>query len=128
MLKIFDDKNNTELLVLDLRCQVECAQFSPVSSTMFCAVDAQGTVSVYNLSVDKRKPIRQQKIVPNEELTRVVYSPDSPMLFVGDQNGNVHSFKLSPNLRNSLTGNSEEEKRKLNRVVDDLLKSRQGFV
>ena len=29
MLKLFDDKDGTELLAFDLDCTVECAQFSP---------------------------------------------------------------------------------------------------
>ena len=47
------------------------------------------------------KPICVQRIIPRKtgRLNHISFSPTHPIIIVGDSTGQIHSLKLSPNLR-----------------------------
>lgn len=54
---------------------------------------------MFDLNVNKRGPIAQQRIVKKGKLTHVEFNPIEPIILAGDDRGGVMSLKLSPNLR-----------------------------
>ncbi|MED6278109.1 cytoplasmic dynein with WD40 domain [Goodea atripinnis] len=58
-------------------------------------------VHVFDLSINKHEAICQQTVVAKKKtrLTHIEFNPISPIIIVGDDQGNVTSLKLSPNLR-----------------------------
>ena len=47
------------------------------------------------------KPICVQRIIPRKtgRLNHISFNPTHPIIIVGDSTGQIHSLKLSPNLR-----------------------------
>ena len=47
------------------------------------------------------KPICVQRIIPRKKgkLNHISFNPTHPIIIVGDSTGQIHSMKLSPNLR-----------------------------
>lgn len=86
---------------------------------MLAAVTTEGKVFVFDLAVNKYKPIciqassccvcvrfililvSSQSIVSKKQgvLNHIAFNKEEPILIVGDSRGIVHSLKLSPNLR-----------------------------
>jgi len=99
--KLWDHtQSSAPLLSFDLANAVGDLDWSPVSSTSFAAVTSDGRVQVFDLAVNKYEPICLQKIVKRAKLTHVAFNVHEPVLLVGDDRGDLTSFKLSPNLRN----------------------------
>uniref|UniRef100_A0A672HCR3 Dynein, axonemal, intermediate chain 1, paralog 2 n=1 Tax=Salarias fasciatus TaxID=181472 RepID=A0A672HCR3_SALFA len=98
---VWDHLINTPMLIFDLKDPVADVAWSPYSSTVFAAVTTDGTVHVFDLSVNKYEPICQQPVVPKKKtkLTHIEFNPIYPIVIVGDDRGFVTSLKLSPNLR-----------------------------
>lgn len=140
--RLFDDKSSLELVSFDFGCQVYDIAFSPVSATTFFAVDHRGTVTGYDLRATKTEPICEQNIIAEGSLTCLCLSTHMPLIAIGDDTGQLHLFKLSPNLRkaseeqltlsendkatnNDSSKNLEHsflrEKAHLNQVADELL-------
>jgi dynein intermediate chain 1 len=89
------------LLTFDLGNSVGDIDWSPVSSTTFAAVTSDGRVSVFDLTANKHEAICVHKVARRAKLTHVAFNGhEDPVLLVGDDRGEVHSLKLSPNLRN----------------------------
>jgi dynein intermediate chain 1 len=73
--------------------------WAPYSSTVFAAVTSDGKVHVFDLSENKHEPLCEQKVVKRAKLTHVCFNQSDPIIIAGDDHGQVHSLKLSPNLR-----------------------------
>ena len=60
-----------------------------------------GKVHIYDLYWNVYKPICVQRIIPRKtgRLNHISFNPSHPIIIVGDSKGQVHSLKLSPNLR-----------------------------
>ena len=56
-------------------------------------------VHVFDLSENKHEPLCEQKVVKRAKLTHVCFNQVDPIIIAGDDHGQVHSLKLSPNLR-----------------------------
>lgn len=57
-------------------------------------------VHVFDLSVNKHEAVCQQLVVAKKtKLTHIEFNPIHPIIVVGDDQGVVSCFKLSPNLR-----------------------------
>ncbi|KAJ9593502.1 hypothetical protein L9F63_014955, partial [Diploptera punctata] len=99
--KIWEDKRSVPLFVFDLGCAVGDVEWSPYSSTVFAAVTDDGKVHVFDLNVNKYRPICIQAIVSRKrnKLTRIAFNHKMPILIVGDDRGCITTLKLSPNLR-----------------------------
>ena len=56
---------------------------------------------MYDLFYNVYKPICVQQIIPRKSgrLNHISFNPTHPILIVGDSTGQIHSLKLSPNLR-----------------------------
>jgi uncharacterized protein (UPF0262 family) len=54
---------------------------------------------VFDLSENKHEPLCEQKVVKRAKLTHVSFNQVDPIIIAGDDHGQVHSLKLSPNLR-----------------------------
>lgn len=100
-IKIWEDNRVEPLFVFDLGDRVGDVKWAPYSSTVFAACTSEGKVYVYDLNVNKYKPICIQAVVSRRrnKLTRLSFNPKLPILIVGDDKGCVTTLKLSPNLR-----------------------------
>lgn len=99
--KIWEQGVQTPLFVFDLAAPVGDVAWAPYSSTVFAASTIDGIVHVFDLDVDKYRPICCQAVIDKKKtrMTRVSFSLKHPIILVGDERGNVTSLKLSPNLR-----------------------------
>lgn len=61
-------------------------RWAPYSSTVFAAVTNDGKVHVYDINVNKYKPMCVQNVVNHRKnkLTRLAFNNKLPILFVGD--------------------------------------------
>ncbi|XP_017769479.1 PREDICTED: dynein intermediate chain 2, ciliary [Nicrophorus vespilloides] len=100
-IKIWEDNRADPLFVFDLGASVMDVEWAPYSSTVFGAVTAEGKVYVYDLNVNKYKPICTQAVVSKKrnKLTTIAFNYNMPIVIVGDDKGMVTCVKLSPNLR-----------------------------
>uniref|UniRef100_A0A3B5AVN6 Dynein axonemal intermediate chain 1 n=1 Tax=Stegastes partitus TaxID=144197 RepID=A0A3B5AVN6_9TELE len=100
-IKIWDYTINTPVLTFDLKEPVGDVAWAPYSSTVFAAVTTDGNVHVFDLNINKYEALCQQLVVDKKKtkLTHIEFNPTHPIIIVGDDRGNVNSFKLSPNLR-----------------------------
>lgn len=124
---------NKSLLSFDLGTSVGDVSWAPYSSTVFAVVTSDGKVPsrncvilqarltelvaqvyVFDLNVNKRSPIAQQRIIKKGKLTHVEFNPIEPIILAGDDRGGVMSLKLSPNLRVS----SAKKKKDINPEVE----------
>ena len=61
-----------------------------------------GSVFAYDVTLNRHIAICEQKIVNRGRLTKILFHPQQPLVFIGDTQGIVRSFKLSPNLRKNV--------------------------
>ena len=120
--KIWESNTPRAMMNFDLGTSVGDAAWAPYASTVFAACTSDGKVFVFDLATNKYDPIAQfQYAKPRKEAaagaggagkdanasatvkcTRVCFNPRNPVILVGDDRGNITSFKLSPNLRYGL--------------------------
>ena len=117
--KLWDDTIQQPILMFDLGQSVGDIAWSPVSSTVFAAVASDGRVVVYDISVSKFEPICDQAITKNSKLTHLSFNKFRPSLIVGDDIGQVLSFKLSPNLRKINPNDAQDER--LTQILDVIM-------
>ena len=86
-------------MVFDLRSPVGDVAWAPYSSTTFGLVTEEGKVHVYDLAVNRRDALCEQKVTKKAKATRLAFNPRRHLLLVGDDAGVVVSLRLSPNLR-----------------------------
>ncbi|XP_064543240.1 dynein intermediate chain 2, ciliary [Drosophila montana] len=100
-IKVWEDMRADPLFIFDLGSAVGDVKWAPYSSTVFAAVTTEGKVHVFDLNVNKYKPICVQAVVPKRKnkLTRLAFNEKLPFIVVGDEKGVTTSLKLSPNLR-----------------------------
>lgn len=74
------------LFVFDVGACVGDVEWAPYSSTVFAAVTTEGKVYVYDLNVNKYKPMCIQAIVSKKKnkLTRLAFNLKMPIIIVGD--------------------------------------------
>ncbi|XP_072942856.1 dynein intermediate chain 2, ciliary isoform X2 [Epargyreus clarus] len=99
--KIWEDGRDEPLFMFDLGSPVGDVKWAPYSSTVFAACTADGRVYVYDLNVNKYRPICVQAVVSKKtkKLTRIDFNQRLPVILCGDTKGTCHVLKLSPNLR-----------------------------
>ncbi|XP_017484570.1 PREDICTED: dynein intermediate chain 2, ciliary [Rhagoletis zephyria] len=99
--KVWEDMRPEPLFIFDLGSSVGDVKWAPFSSTVFAACTTEGKVFVFDLNVNKYKPICVQAVVPKRKnkLTRLAFNENLPFIIVGDDKSTVTSLKLSPNLR-----------------------------
>ncbi|KAH8280411.1 hypothetical protein KR018_006582 [Drosophila ironensis] len=99
--KVWEDMRADPLFIFDLGSAVGDVKWAPYSSTVFAAVTTEGKVHVFDLNVNKYKPICIQAVVPKRKnkLTRLAFNEKLAFIVVGDEKGVTTSLKLSPNLR-----------------------------
>ncbi|XP_065187193.1 dynein intermediate chain 2, ciliary-like [Sycon ciliatum] len=119
--KIWDDERpETPLFVFDLDDPVIDFCWAPYSSTVFVAGTMNGYAHVYDLDIDKYNPLCKQDVIPysKNRLTKVHFVPSQMLLIAGDDHGNIHTYKLSPNLRRGVRKTSRQSQlRKMNEVI-----------
>ncbi|XP_055698577.1 dynein intermediate chain 2, ciliary isoform X1 [Phlebotomus papatasi] len=100
-IKVWEDMRGEPLFIFDLAASVGDVKWAPYSSTVFAAVTTEGKVFVFDLNVNKYKPICIQAVVSRKrnKLTRLAFNQKLPFIIVGDDKGTTISLKLSPNLR-----------------------------
>ncbi|CAK1584627.1 unnamed protein product [Parnassius mnemosyne] len=99
--KIWEDGRDEPLFMFELGSPVGDVKWAPYSSTVFAACTADGKVYVYDLNVNKYRPICVQAVVSKKtkKLTRIDFNRKLPVIVCGDTKGTCHVLKLSPNLR-----------------------------
>ncbi|KAL0820400.1 hypothetical protein ABMA28_006283 [Loxostege sticticalis] len=99
--KIWEDGRDEPLFMFELGSPVGDVKWAPYSSTVFAACTADGKVYVYDLNVNKYRPICVQAVVSKKtkKLTRIDFNARLPVIVCGDTKGTCHVLKLSPNLR-----------------------------
>jgi dynein intermediate chain 1 len=72
--------------VFDLGYAVGDVEWAPYSSTVFAAVTNDGKVHVFDLNVNKYRPICVQAVVNRKQnrLTRIAFNHKLPIIIVGD--------------------------------------------
>ncbi|XP_023290225.1 dynein intermediate chain 2, ciliary isoform X2 [Orussus abietinus] len=100
-IKIWEDDRPEPLFMFDLGVPIGDVQWAPYSSTVLACVTNDGKVTVFDLNVNKYRPICSQPIVSKKKnkLTRLQFNDVLPFIIVGDDKGTVSAMKLSPNLR-----------------------------
>ena len=100
-IKIWDMNHSSPLYTFDVQSPAGDVAWAPYSSTTFAAVTFDGKVYVFDLHFDKYQPICVQSVVSKRrcKLNHISFNPTSPILVIGDSKGDIHSLKLSPNLR-----------------------------
>lgn len=85
--KIWEDMRSEPLFVFDLGSCVGDVKWAPYSSTVFAAVTTEGKVFVFDINVNKYKPICVQAVVPKRKnkLTRIAFNEKLPFIIVGDE-------------------------------------------
>ena len=108
---IFHKDHSTAIMRFDLGAQVGQVAWAPYSSTVFCAVTQEGKVILYDLDINKYKPICSQKVVSYKvgHLNSIAFNNVEPLVILGDSSGVVHSLKISPNLRKKPKSKAAEE-------------------
>ena len=67
--------------------------WSTTNSTVFGAATSDGRVEIWDISKSTLKPVLMYKV--NEgRLSRILFSPTSPVVVVGGSTGAVHVFRL----------------------------------
>ncbi|XP_041984626.1 dynein intermediate chain 2, ciliary [Aricia agestis] len=99
--KIWEDGRDEPLFMFELGSPVGDVKWAPYSSTVFAACTSDGKVYVFDLNVNKYRPICVQAVVSKKtkKLTRIDFNPKLPVIVCGDTKGTCHVVKLSPNLR-----------------------------
>lgn len=87
------------VMSFDLGSPVGDTAWAPFSSTVFAAVTEAGRVHVFDLAQNRSAAVCMQRAAKKARLTRLAFNPRHPVLLVGDDQGGVTCFKLSPNLR-----------------------------
>ena len=74
------------LFVFDVGSCVGDVHWAPYSSTVFAAVTNEGKVYVFDLNLNKHKPICVQPVVSKRKnkLTRLTFNYKLPIIIVGD--------------------------------------------
>ena len=93
--------NADPILCYDVGYQVTDVAWAPYSSTVFALVTGDGAIAVFDIQLNKYRHICRQKVITSGEggLNKIAFNTQEPIVVVGDTTGNIHSLKLSPNLR-----------------------------
>ncbi|CAK9798086.1 Dynein intermediate chain 2, ciliary [Anthophora plagiata] len=100
-IKIWEDNRMEPLFMFDLGVPIGDVQWAPYSSTVLACVSNDGKVTVFDLNINKYRPICSQQVVSKKKnkLTRLAFNSKLPFIIVGDDKGTINTLKLSPNLR-----------------------------
>lgn len=83
--KIWEDMRTDPLFIFDLGASVGDVKWAPYSSTVFAAVTSEGKVFVFDLNVNKYKPIAIQAVSKKRnKLTRLAFNQKLPFIIVSD--------------------------------------------
>lgn len=76
-------------------------EFSKSVSTVLLASTAQNNLHIFDFAVKRENELCIQQVVPDgSKLTKFSLNQHYPIVIVGDNQGVIRVFKLSPNLRN----------------------------
>ncbi|XP_067144430.1 dynein axonemal intermediate chain 1 isoform X2 [Centruroides vittatus] len=100
---IWDYDVKEPLFEFHMKHKVDDVSWAPYSSTIFAAITDR-KIYVYDLTVNKESYICQQVVTSGKKTNanHIAFNSMHPIIIVGDNRGNVLSFKLSPNLRKNL--------------------------
>jgi dynein intermediate chain 1 len=100
-IKIWDRRDPEPMYVFEIGLPILDVSWAPYSSTVFAGVTDEGKVLVYDLNVNKDKPICVQQVVTKKKVHphRLSFNPHYPIIIIGDDRGHLTTLKLSPNLR-----------------------------
>ena len=126
--KMWEHTSKTALLTFDLGIAVGDIAWAPYSSTVFSAITADSKCHVYDVAEDKLSEKCEKKVL-NSKLNHIAFNPTDPVIIIGNDKGQVKSFKLSPNLRKQEEPTEEEAEQgkttfdKERQKIEDVLNS-----
>lgn len=98
--KMWKKDRASPIYTIDMTSTVVDCCFSNVVSCEIIAGLANGNLVVYDFDQKRESPICVQTVVPStSKLTKICLNDKYPIIAVGDNQGLVRVFKLSPNLR-----------------------------
>ena len=98
-IKLWMQDMKRPIVSYDLEWQVGDISWAPYSSTVFAAVNYNGTLFVYDLDQDKHHHLcKMQSTSKSNKAYNVAFNPVDPIILVGDEKGGCVSFKLSNSL------------------------------
>jgi dynein intermediate chain 1 len=115
--KLWKTGSDKHIMSFDIGSAINDLVWSPHSATTFCLVTSMGSCHIWDISVEKQKPMCDQQITKRSELVCVTYNQKEPVICIGDANGVTHCLKLSPNLRKK----TEDESERIQKVVDQVM-------
>ena len=85
-IKSYSFISRNPLFMFDLNCEVGDVAWSPFSSTVFAAVTLDGRAHIFDLKIEKYRPICSQHIVSSKRasLNHISFNKIHPILIVGD--------------------------------------------
>ncbi|KAL3314519.1 cytoplasmic dynein with WD40 domain [Cichlidogyrus casuarinus] len=113
LLKIWHIAHTEAKQTFELGAPVVDFSWCPYMGTVFAALLSDGNAVIYNLSVNKYKPIIKQMVVSTQNAnqpTHIRFNSSLPVLLVGDAKGIVTSLKLPPNVRPQKDPNDKQKK------------------
>jgi dynein intermediate chain 1 len=114
--KLWDLNEAEPIMTYDLNGSVGDVAWSPYSSAVFAAVNAEGKLFIFDLSQNKYAPVCEQQIVKKAKLTHLSFSNNEPIILVGDDRGTIVSVKLPPTLRKEIE--KEEQAPRLTAIIN----------
>jgi len=98
--KLWQRERRSPIYTIDFNSPVADVAFSNTVACEIVAGTVDGNVVVYDFGQQKESPVCVQAVVPaGSKLTKLTLSDKYPIVAVGDDQGVVRIFKLSPNLR-----------------------------
>lgn len=101
--RLWDDAapGGAAVMVFDLGTALGDVAWSLHSATTFAAATDEGKVYVYDLAVNPREALSEQKVVRKARASHLLFmrAAGGALLIAGDSAGGVTALKLSPNLR-----------------------------
>mmetsp|Transcript_4872 Transcript_4872/g.10298 ORF Transcript_4872/g.10298 Transcript_4872/m.10298 type:complete len:769 (-) Transcript_4872:228-2534(-) len=93
--KLWDQDKNTPAMSFATSSGDAVADiaWSPRESTVFCYVTRNGRVDLWDLSESTLDPVAHREVT-NKKLTRVAFSPSSPVIAAGDDDGGVDLYRI----------------------------------
>ncbi|KAG9393936.1 WD domain, G-beta repeat [Carpediemonas membranifera] len=95
---LWDSKRDAPIARFELDVPVHSVAWSPATSTVFAIARADGKIAVYDLAINRYRPVCQHTVCPHR-VTTIAFSDTTPVILAGDEKGVTHVLKLSPNLR-----------------------------
>lgn len=74
--------------------------WSPLYPGVFVAIDASGSLDIYNLNENPEEPLKSLSLKDNKAINRVAWNMNGQQLCTGTENGEIYVYNVSDELTN----------------------------